>query len=106
METKTVPAAMKDAANVRDNFPLLNGCGTTLFYSFCCSVVATAMPPACSSSSVKSVDETSCNSLFFFFVIKCRNQTVFCVYSRQESYGGAGRGGGGVICSVSLRNSL
>lgn len=31
MEMKNVPAVMKDAANVLDNFALPNGCGNTLF---------------------------------------------------------------------------
>lgn len=78
---------MKDAANVLDNFPLPNGCGATLFYSFCCSVVAAAMPPIHSSPSIKHFDEASCYFFLSFSpVIECWNQSVFCVYSKREAH--------------------
>lgn len=46
MEMKNVPAVMKDAANVLNNFPLANGCGATLFYCF----VALLSPRQCRRS--------------------------------------------------------
>lgn len=81
MEMENVPAVMKDAANVLDNFPLPNGCSATLFYSFSSSVVATAMPPIRSSPSIKHVDEASCDFFSFFChqMSKCR-KCFLCVF--------------------------
>lgn len=80
MEMKNVPAVMKDAANVLDNFPLPNGCGATLFYSFSSSVVPTTMPPIRSSPSIKHVDEASCNFFSFFCPQMSKSECFLCVF--------------------------
>lgn len=92
MEMKNFPVVTKNAANILDNFPLPNGCGTTLFYSFFCSVVATAMLPVCSNPSIKHVDEASCY-FFSFFMSSNVKIRVFSVCIR----GGVG-GGVNLLC--------